>query len=115
MTATGDRLRTGDAEPERRVAEPVASLTLEEKLARLVGRWTDAGSGFEVAPMQDAMLDEPVSFEEFARHGVGQITRFYGTAPVGAPHPVAVADPRWVTVDVRPADVLPAGSGPGGG
>ncbi len=54
--------------------------------------------------MQDAMLDEPVSFEEFARHGVGQITRFYGTAPV---EPAAAARllrerQRWLVEQTRP-------------
>ena len=66
----------------RRVEEVLAGMTLEEKLAQLVGVWVDAGSGAAVAPLQDAMLDEEPAFEEFARDGIGQITRFYGTAPV---------------------------------
>ena len=65
-----------------RVADLIASMSLDEKLAQLVGVWVDAGSGNEVAPLQDAMLDETPPFEDFAQHGIGQITRFYGTAPV---------------------------------
>ena len=66
----------------QRVAALLAGMTLEEKLAQLVGVWVDAGAGAAVAPLQDAMLDDEPSFEEFARDGVGQITRFYGTGPV---------------------------------
>ena len=66
----------------QRVEAVLAGMTLEEKLAQLVGVWVDAGSGAAVAPLQDAMLDEEPAFEEFARDGIGQITRFYGTAPV---------------------------------
>ncbi len=70
-----------------RIAELIAVMTLDEKLAQLVGVWVEAsaGPGAEVAPLQDAMEGERVPFEEFARHGLGQITRFYGTAPVD-PH-----------------------------
>ncbi len=102
MTSTEDRVDARDV--ERRVADLLASLSLEEKLAQLVGMWADAGSGFEVAPMQDAMLDEPVAFEEFARHGVGQITRFYGTAPVdpaGAARLLRERQ-RWLVEHTRP-------------
>jgi beta-glucosidase-like glycosyl hydrolase len=87
----------------QRVAVLLASMTLDEKLAQLVGVWVDAGSGAGVAPMQDAMLDEAPSFEEFARHGIGQITRFYGTAPVD---PVSAARSlrerqRWLVEHTR--------------
>ncbi|HEY3438654.1 MAG TPA: glycoside hydrolase family 3 N-terminal domain-containing protein, partial [Actinotalea sp.] len=60
-------------------------MTLEEKLAQLVGIWVDAGgAGDAVAPMQDAMLEGTPPFEEFAAHGLGQVTRLFGTTPVDA-------------------------------
>jgi beta-glucosidase-like glycosyl hydrolase len=67
-----------------RIAALISGMTLDEKLAQLVGVWVEAaaGPGAEVAPLQDAMQGERLPFEEFARDGLGQITRFYGTAPV---------------------------------
>ena len=87
----------------QRVATLLAGMTLEEKLAQLVGVWVDAGSGAGVAPMQDAMVDEEPAFEDFARDGIGQITRFYGTAPVD---PVSAARSlrerqRWLVEHTR--------------
>ena len=40
-----------------RVAQLIAEMTLEEKLAQLQGVWVDAGAGDGVAPLQGAMLD----------------------------------------------------------
>jgi beta-glucosidase len=89
-----------------RVAALIADMTLDEKLAQLVGVWVEAsaGPGAEVAPLQDAMEGERLPFEEFARHGLGQITRFYGTAPVD---PVASSrilheKQRWLVEHTRP-------------
>lgn len=64
-------------------------MTLEEKLAQLVGFWVDEG-GTVVAPMQDAMAS-PTQLEDFSRHGLGHLTRVYGTRPVD---PVERA--RWL-------------------
>ncbi|RZS90024.1 beta-glucosidase [Motilibacter rhizosphaerae] len=63
-----------------------ARMTLEEKLAQLVGFWVDQGGG-AVAPMQDAMTgtQDPATSEELraaTRHGLGHLTRVYGTRPV---------------------------------
>lgn len=82
----------------------LADLSLEEKLAQLVGVWVAAGDGAEVAPMQDAMEKDTPPFEEFAKHGLGQITRFYGTMPL---EPVAAARAlrerqRWLVENTRP-------------
>ncbi|MDR8412036.1 glycoside hydrolase family 3 C-terminal domain-containing protein [Nonomuraea sp. 3-1Str] len=73
----------------RRVDDLVAGLSLDEKLAQLVGVWlnVDREEGV-VAPLQDAMQGEDVEFETFARHGLGHVTRHYGTRPV---------DPRWAS------------------
>ena len=88
-----------------RIAALIAGMTLDEKLAQLVGVWVEAGAGpgAEVAPLQDAMEGERPPFEEFARHGLGQITRFYGTAPVD---PQAASDllrerQRWLVEHTR--------------
>jgi beta-glucosidase len=69
---------------QTRVAALIAGMSLDEKLAQLIGVWVASGASpaAEVAPLQDAMESEHLPFEEFARNGIGQITRFYGTAPV---------------------------------
>jgi beta-glucosidase len=89
---------------EDRARALLADLSLEEKLAQLVGVWVAAGAGAEVAPMQDAMQQDTPPFEEFARQGLGQITRFYGTVPL---EPVAAARAlrerqRWLVENTRP-------------
>lgn len=104
-TGTGIRLRPWQ-DPSRPVADRVEcllqELTLEEKVAQLGSRWvgsdlvdsagtgalpaTDRGAGditLQVAPMQDvfaAVGDVPL--EVAARHGLGQLTRVYGSRPV---------------------------------
>lgn len=65
-----------------RVRELVATLSLEAKLAQLVGYWVDR-RGDKVAPMADVMgSDTPLG--EATRHGLGHFTRVYGTHPVDA-------------------------------
>ncbi len=95
-------------DPSRPVSERVdlllAEMTLEEKLAQLGSRWLGndmPGSGgalstpdgpepdhretLNVAPMQDvfARAGSP-SLEEASRHGLGHLTRIYGSAPISA-------------------------------
>jgi len=68
-----------------RVAELVATMSLDEKLAQLVGLWAAAKRSDEVvAPMQDTLLADETNFEQFAADGLGQFTRHYGTRPVEA-------------------------------
>lgn len=55
-------------------------MTLEEKLAQIVGYWVDQG-GEVVAPMQGEMAVSG-KLEEVSRHGLGHLTRVYGTRPV---------------------------------
>ncbi|PFG30547.1 glycoside hydrolase family 3 N-terminal domain-containing protein [Paramicrobacterium agarici] len=73
---------SGMPEPSDRVRELHARMTLEEKLAQLVGFWVDQG-GEVVAPMADEMATSN-KYEEATRHGIGHLTRVYGTRPVDA-------------------------------
>ena len=72
-----------------RASELLARMTLEEKLAQIVGFW-EKEDGEAVAPLQgefggDADLDES------PRHGLGHLTRSYGTRPVDAGERARVA------------------------
>ncbi|XAS73362.1 glycoside hydrolase family 3 N-terminal domain-containing protein [Micrococcaceae bacterium Sec5.1] len=61
----------------------IREMTLEEKLAQLVGVWVNASSdGDSVAPLQSQMAGDARSWDEVISHGLGQITRMYGTVPV---------------------------------
>ncbi|MDY0812726.1 beta-glucosidase family protein [Kitasatospora purpeofusca] len=57
-------------------------MTLREKTAQLVGLWVgaDAGGG-EVTPHQQEMAQAP-DLDTLLPHGLGQLTRPFGTAPV---------------------------------
>ncbi|MFC7363355.1 beta-glucosidase family protein [Nocardioides astragali] len=68
--------------PEQRVESLVAAMTLAEKLAQLGGVWDrEGGTGGNVAPMEDVFgYSQP--FEVGARHGIGHLTRVFGTRPV---------------------------------
>lgn len=70
-----------------------AQMTLEEKLAQLVGYWLDQG-GNVVAPMQGEMAGGKGSatLQDVTKHGLGQYTRVYGTRPVD---PVERASWLW--------------------
>ena len=60
-----------------------AQMTLEEKLAQLVGYWLDQDG--TVAPMQSEMAsgqDDSGRLGEITQHGLGHYTRVYGTRPV---------------------------------
>ncbi|WOF24242.1 glycoside hydrolase family 3 N-terminal domain-containing protein [Microbacterium betulae] len=66
----------------RRTEALHARMTLEEKLAQLVGYWLDQG-GNVVAPLQGEMAsDGAAGLAEITRHGIGHYTRVYGTRPV---------------------------------
>jgi beta-xylosidase len=70
--------------PER-VADLLARMTPDEKAAQLVGIWVrPAGGGDDegVAPMQAELDGTPASVAELASHGVGQLTRVFGTVPL---------------------------------
>lgn len=74
-------------------------MTLEEKVAQLGSRWVgndmevesstdhnvsaDADATFNVAPMQDVFAASgTVSLEEASTHGLGQLTRIFGSLPL---------------------------------
>jgi beta-xylosidase len=66
-----------------RVADLLPRLTLEEKIAQLGSIWLGAtADGDGVAPMQDQFSDELPAPEELLQHGMGQVTRVFGTRPV---------------------------------
>ncbi|KIQ66706.1 beta-glucosidase [Kitasatospora griseola] len=69
-------------DPHVRVADLMARMTLEEKTAQLYGVWVGADTGGDgVAPHQNEMCD-PVDLKALSAHGLGQLTRPFGTAPV---------------------------------
>ncbi|MFC6091847.1 beta-glucosidase family protein [Saccharothrix lopnurensis] len=66
-----------------RVGSLVAAMTLREKLAQLVGLWVGADpAGGEVAPHQWDLTDAPPAWSDVIAHGLGQLTRPFGTRPV---------------------------------
>ncbi|MDM8085085.1 glycoside hydrolase family 3 N-terminal domain-containing protein [Cellulomonas cellasea] len=71
-------------EVSERVRALHAQMTLEEKLAQIVGYWLDQG-GNVVAPMQGEMGASQKGSDavaEITEHGLGHYTRVYGTRPV---------------------------------
>ncbi|WP_432109198.1 beta-glucosidase [Streptomyces sp. AA1529] len=68
--------------PEDRADALIAAMTLQEKVSQLFGVWVGASDeGGEVAPFQHDM-GETVAFDDLLPHGLGQLTRPFGTAPV---------------------------------
>ena len=63
-----------------RVEGLLARMSLDEKLAQLVGYWVDKG-GEVVAPMAGEMGNSG-PYDEATVHGIGHLTRVYGTRPV---------------------------------
>jgi beta-xylosidase len=70
------------ADPAERVRALMARMTLREKLAQLYGVWVGIDSGGEMAPHQHEFVDTAFDFDEQVRHGIGQLTRVFGTRPV---------------------------------
>jgi beta-glucosidase len=65
---------------DERVEALLGRMTLEEKLAQLGSVWGDhEASG--VAPMQD-IFTRTRSYDELTKHGLGHLTRVFGTRPV---------------------------------
>jgi beta-xylosidase len=65
-----------------RVDDLLPRMTLQEKTAQLYGVWVGAATdGDGVAPLQSEMTADH-DWNELITHGLGQLTRSYGTAPV---------------------------------
>lgn len=76
----------------QRVTALLREMTLEEKLAQLVGYWLDHG-GQVVAPMADELgNDEAIPLAEVTKNGLGHYSRVYGTRPVD---PIERAEWLW--------------------
>ncbi len=70
--------------PGARAKALIPLMSLEEKIAQLVGVWVGADvSGGPVAPHQDEMA-EIGPWETIIQHGLGQLTRPFGSAPIDA-------------------------------
>lgn len=80
MTASHAPRDPSPQAPSARVAELLGRMTLEDKLAQLVGYWVDQG-GEVVAPLAGEMATS-TGYAEATRDGIGQLTRVYGTRPV---------------------------------
>jgi beta-glucosidase len=66
---------------EERVEAVLSEMTLEEKAGQLGSFWPRQGTpDGEVAPMEDTFPSRP--FAETAEHGLGHLTRIFGSAPV---------------------------------
>jgi beta-glucosidase len=86
-----------------RVAALVAAMSTAEKLAQLQGVWLGAGDdGGVVAPDMD-QADRPAGFEDFARDGLGQLTRPFGTKPLRPAEGLAavIGYQRWLKDHTR--------------
>ena len=99
---TSDRTRTAErTRPWQDTARPaaeraellLAEMTLEEKVAQLGSRWVGADIRVEevaaqdgtlnVAPMQDVFAAGSArSLADASEHGLGHLTRVYGSVPV---------------------------------
>lgn len=85
MTTTTDAVHWRDPERpvDERVADLMARMNVAEKIAQLYGVWVGmdaAGEG--VAPHQHELAGEPVDWDRLIQHGLGQLTRPFGTRPV---------------------------------
>ena len=70
---------------EERVADLLGRMTLEERVAQLYGVWVGVDAGEDgVAPYQHDLLDADLDWKGLIAHGLGQLTRPFGTAPVDA-------------------------------
>ncbi len=65
-----------------RAQDLLSQMTLEEKLAQIVGFW-EKEDGEAVAPLQGEFTAEH-GLADAVRHGLGHLTRVYGTRPVDA-------------------------------
>jgi beta-xylosidase len=87
-TTTAEIWRDPTRPAGERVGDLLGRMTLEEKVAQLTSIWVgDLPRDANVAPMQGEMSAKPPPLAELIRHGLGQLTRVFGTRPL----PPAVA------------------------
>lgn len=80
--------RDASAPADDRVRDLMSRMSVREKVAQLSGIWVGADpTDGQVAPQHES-APKPAPWPDLIRHGVGQMTRLYGTAPVD---PVAEA------------------------
>jgi beta-glucosidase len=82
----------GTLPPPERVELLLSAMTLEEKVGQLGSCWVGntlagepgtEGTDLQVAPMQEVFAaSSTVSLAEASRHGLGHLTRIYGSRPV---------------------------------
>ncbi|WP_318241294.1 beta-xylosidase/alpha-l-arabinosidase [Cellulomonas avistercoris] len=84
-----------------RVRDLLARMTLDEKLAQIVGFW-EKSEGEAVAPLQGE-FEAPRGLDEAIQDGLGHLTRVYGTRPVDAAERAAWlwAKQRWFVNETR--------------
>lgn len=73
-----------------RVRGILGEMTLQEKLAQLVGFWVDQG-GEVFAPMSGE-FESSTRYDDAIAHGIGHLTRVYGTRPID---PIERAEWLW--------------------
>jgi beta-glucosidase len=81
-TTSGELWRDPRVPASDRVRDLMARMTLREKVAQLYGVWVGIDSGGEVAPHQHDLIVEPPDLDDLTRHGIGQLTRVFGTRPI---------------------------------
>lgn len=75
----------GDRTSREEIVESlVARMSLAEKVAQLYGVWVGIdGADGEMAPHQHEFAKLHTAWDDLIRDGLGQITRPFGTTPVG--------------------------------
>ncbi|WP_314505559.1 glycoside hydrolase family 3 N-terminal domain-containing protein [uncultured Microbacterium sp.] len=79
-----------ESQSSARVRALIAQMSPEEKIAQLGGFWVDQGDEL-VAPMAGELASS-TKYDDASRHGIGHLTRVYGTRPVD---PVQRAEWLW--------------------
>lgn len=81
-TAPDEVWRDPHAPVADRVRDLVARMTPQEKIAQLQGIWVGIDAVGEMAPHQHEFAVAPQDFDELTKHGIGQLTRVFGTRPI---------------------------------
>ncbi|WP_232822712.1 beta-xylosidase/alpha-l-arabinosidase [Glycomyces dulcitolivorans] len=97
---------------EDRARALLAAMTLDEKLAQLGSFWdrplAEEADGGDVGPLQAAFEQARRPFTEAAAHGLGQLTRVFGTAPVTTEEGMAAVRRAQKTVTAASRFGVPA-------